>query len=62
MLPLGETGATKRALQAEIVQKGSGTNEQKRRSRQNVIFELGFFYAGLERRSGRVILLHKGFR
>lgn len=38
----------------------SGTNDEKRRSRQNVIFELGFFYASLERTSGRVILLHKG--
>lgn len=37
-----------------------GTNATKRRSRQNVIFELGFFYASLERKSGRVILLHKG--
>ena len=38
----------------------SGTNDEKRRSRQNVIFELGFCYASLDRRSGRVILLHKG--
>jgi predicted nucleotide-binding protein len=38
----------------------SGTNDEKRRSRQNVIFELGFFYASLERGSGRVILLYKG--
>jgi predicted nucleotide-binding protein len=38
----------------------SGTNDEKRRSRQNVIFELGFFYASLERSSGRVVLLHKG--
>jgi predicted nucleotide-binding protein len=38
----------------------SGTNDEKRRSRQNVIFELGFFYASLERSSGRVLLLHKG--
>jgi predicted nucleotide-binding protein len=37
-----------------------GTNDEKRRSRQNVIFELGFFYAALERASGRVLLLHKG--
>jgi len=37
-----------------------GSNEQKRRSRQNVIFELGFFYGALERRSGRILLLHKG--
>lgn len=38
----------------------SGSNDEKRRSRQNVIFELGFFYASLERGSGRVVLLHKG--
>src|SRR5208283_5423572 len=38
----------------------NGTNDEKRQSRQNVIFELGFFYASLERLSGRVILLHKG--
>ncbi|MGJ5820203.1 TIR domain-containing protein [Paludibaculum fermentans] len=31
-----------------------------RRARQNVIFELGFFYAKLQRTSGRVILLTKG--
>jgi predicted nucleotide-binding protein len=39
---------------------GSGSNEEKRRSRQNVLFELGFFYGALERRSGRILLLHKG--
>jgi CheY-like chemotaxis protein len=38
----------------------SGTTSEKRRSRQNVIFELGFFYASLERKSGRILLLHKG--
>ncbi len=38
----------------------SGTDDEKRRSRQNVIFELGFFYASLERSSGRILLLHKG--
>jgi Predicted nucleotide-binding protein containing TIR-like domain len=32
----------------------------KRRSRQNVIFELGFFYGVLGRSSGRVLLLHHG--
>lgn len=37
-----------------------GNNDEKRRSRQNVIFELGFFYGSLERRSGRILLLHKG--
>jgi predicted nucleotide-binding protein len=31
-----------------------------RRSRQNVIFELGFFYGKLQRSSGRVVLLKKG--
>jgi predicted nucleotide-binding protein len=38
----------------------SGTNDEKRRSRQNVIFELGFFYASFERTSGRVLLLYNG--
>jgi CheY-like chemotaxis protein len=38
----------------------SGSNDEKRRSRQNVIFELGFFCGALERRSGRVFVLHKG--
>jgi predicted nucleotide-binding protein len=37
-----------------------GTNDQKRRSRQNVIFEMGFFCGAFGRRSGRVILLYKG--
>jgi predicted nucleotide-binding protein len=31
-----------------------------RRARQNVIFELGYFLAKLERRKGRVLLLYKG--
>jgi predicted nucleotide-binding protein len=39
---------------------GSDSSGEKRRSRQNVIFELGFFYGALERRSGRILLLHKG--
>jgi CheY-like chemotaxis protein len=37
-----------------------GTNDEKRRSRQNVIFEAGFFYANLNRLSGRIFLLYKG--
>jgi CheY-like chemotaxis protein len=37
-----------------------GNNEEKRRSRQNVVFELGFFCGAFERRSGRIFLLHKG--
>jgi predicted nucleotide-binding protein len=38
----------------------SDSNDEKRRSRQNVVFELGFFYGSLERKAGRVLLLHKG--
>ncbi len=37
-----------------------GTNDEKRRSRQNVIFEMGYFYAQFGRQSGRVIALYKG--
>lgn len=37
-----------------------GTNQELQRARQNVIFELGYFLALLARRSGRVVLLHKG--
>jgi CheY-like chemotaxis protein len=37
-----------------------GTNEDRRRARQNVIFELGFFYAQVGRKSGRIIVLKKG--
>ena len=37
------------------------TNErQLARARQNVIFELGYFFGYLRRKSGRVILLHRG--
>ena len=36
------------------------TNDERRRARQNVIFELGFFYGLLGRREGRVIALNKG--
>ena len=38
----------------------SDGDADKRRARQNVIFELGFFLGALGRRSGRVLLLHKG--
>ena len=38
----------------------SGSNEEKRRSRQNVVFELGFFYGAFGRRSGRILLLDAG--
>jgi hypothetical protein len=36
------------------------TNDEKRRARQNVIFELGFFYGLLGRQEGGVIVLKKG--
>jgi CheY-like chemotaxis protein len=38
----------------------SGSDDEKRRSRQNVVFELGFFYGRFGRNSGRVFMLHKG--
>lgn len=36
------------------------TNDEKRRARQNVIFELGFFYSQMGRTTGRVLALRKG--
>jgi predicted nucleotide-binding protein len=41
------------ALEAE-------TDDMKRRARQNVIFEMGYFHGYYGRQSGRVILLHHG--
>jgi CheY-like chemotaxis protein len=38
----------------------SAPDDIKRRARQNVIFELGYFLAKLQRKSGRVVLLYKG--
>lgn len=35
-------------------------DDQKRRARQNVIFELGFFYGQFHRTSGRIVVLYKG--
>lgn len=35
-------------------------NDERRRARQNVVFELGFFYGLLGRHEGRVIALRKG--
>jgi predicted nucleotide-binding protein len=36
------------------------SNDEKRRARQNVVFELGYFLGTFGRLSGRVFLLHKG--
>lgn len=36
------------------------TANESRRSRQNVVFELGFFLAQMGRQSSRIIVLHKG--
>jgi predicted nucleotide-binding protein len=38
----------------------SPDNPEARRSRQNVVFELGFFYAHFGRKSGRIVVLYKG--
>jgi CheY-like chemotaxis protein len=38
----------------------SDSDDLKRRGRQNVIFELGYFLGQLGRKSGRVLLLHHG--
>lgn len=47
-------------LTPDDIGKGALDNDAKRRSRQNVIFELGFFYAQFGRTSGRVMALYKG--
>lgn len=47
-------------LSSDDVTVDINSNDCKRRARQNVIFELGFFYAHLGRRRGRVIVLKKG--
>lgn len=38
----------------------SGTEDAKRRARQNVIFEMGYFFGRLQRKKGQVLALYKG--
>lgn len=42
------------------VAPAGAANDVKRKARQNVIFELGYFFAKLQRIGGHVILLHRG--
>jgi predicted nucleotide-binding protein len=44
----------------DAVYDSSMIGDLKRRARQNVIFELGYFFGKLQRSKGRVILLYKG--
>jgi CheY-like chemotaxis protein len=44
----------------DTVYNPDAPTEPLRRARQNVIFELGYFFGVLGRRSGKVILLYKG--
>jgi predicted nucleotide-binding protein len=44
----------------DLVAKGEDSNDQKRRARQNVIFEMGYFLGIFGRRSGLVLLLYQG--
>lgn len=44
----------------DITSVATAPNDQKRMARQNVIFEMGYFFGVLRRKKGRVLLLHKG--
>lgn len=44
----------------DIAAPATESDDMKRRARQNVIFEMGYFLGILGRNSGRVLLLHKG--
>jgi predicted nucleotide-binding protein len=44
----------------DIVADSFWPDEKKRRARQNVIFELGYFYGMMKRRHGKIILCYKG--
>lgn len=44
----------------DVGTSAGATDDLKRRARQNVIFEMGYFLGMLGRKSGRVILLYQG--
>ncbi|MGH9843308.1 MAG: TIR domain-containing protein [Blastocatellia bacterium] len=44
----------------DVVSMAAAPNDQKRRARQNVIFEMGYFFSALRRKKGKVLLLHQG--
>lgn len=44
----------------DVAAPSADPDNKKSRARQNVIFELGYFYSALRRKKGRVILLHQG--
>lgn len=44
----------------DVVYDTRTSNSIKRRARQNVIFEMGYFLSSLQRKKGRVLLLYKG--
>ncbi len=44
----------------DVAADAKEADDKKRRARQNVIFEMGYFLGVLGRESGRVVLLHRG--
>lgn len=44
----------------DFINSPPSSNELKRRARQNVVFEMGYFFGMLQRRRGKVLLLYKG--
>jgi predicted nucleotide-binding protein len=43
----------------DMASPATAPNDQKRRARQNVIFEMGYFCSALRRKKGKVILLYQ---